>query len=790
MSYNIIKTDGTPLATVADGQTKQDATSLVLIGKNYAGYGTFLNENFIKLLENFSSATEPLYPLVGQLWWKKDSRVLKIRDQFGNWKVISGAQSQSDAPTNAIAGDLWFDTVNQQLKTYSGAGWIVIGPSFTATTGTSGAIADTVIGSDLLPHVVVKFFVQNQLIAMLSKDDTFTPGTTIPGFSTIRPGFNLARDRIPALIYYDNANNASYLGGVLANRYVLKTAPTLEAKLVIQNVDGLEIQETGGTVSYFEMNQSGNNINFKGKQRGQGFIFKMIPDSGGLEINALTIDRVTGLVSVSAPTPSVGSALLVATKGYVDAADVSLSGQITSAVNSLNNTIDTLTANTTVVYGNVRIIQSTLGIGGPPGANVTAWNQLTSGAGQTIAGNIMSLWSNVAAIHANVLSNTGVAPAGSASMYSNVRLLQNDVSSIGTRALLRNGDSTIVGVQRPDAPETYDLGTAGFRFKDFYANTANVWSIVHGGVSFAPGIGDIGQPELRFGTAFLTVANVHSITKGGTLATGDIGQASLRFGTAFVTVANVHSITKGGTTLSGDIGASGSRFGTIFADVGNFNSLTVNGSTLSTVVTSVAGTTNRVTVSGTGTGPYTGAVTISLPQDIHTSATPTFSGVTASSITKGGTSGTGDIGAFGQTFGTVWATTFSGVSTTAKYADLAERFLPDAEYVPGTVVRIGGSAEITQEDQDASEDVFGVVSTEPAYKMNSDLENGLYVALAGRVPVRVIGTAKKNDRLVSAGNGCARVAQRAEWTAFNIIGRVLADKHTAEEELIEAVVAR
>ena len=824
MSYNIIKTDGTPLAVVADGQTKQDATSLVLIGKNYAGYGTFLNENFIKLLENFSSATEPLYPLVGQLWWKKDTRILKVYDQFGTWKTISGAQSQSDAPTNAIAGDLWFDTVNQQLKTYSGASWIVIGPSFTATTGTSGAIADTVIASDLLPHVVVKFFVQNQLIAILSKDETFTPGTTIPGFSTIRPGFNLARDRIPALVYYDNANNASYLGGVLANRYVLKTAPTLEAKLVIQNVDGIEIQETGGTVSYFEMNQSGSNINFIGKQRGQGFVFKMIPDSGGLQINALTIDRVTGLVSVSAPTPSAGSALLIATKGYVDAADVVLSGQITSAVNAINETIGTLTANTTVVYGNVRVLQSTLGIGGPPGANVTAWNQLTTGSGQTIAGNIMSLWSNVAAIHANVLSNTGTAPAGTASMYSNVKLLQDEVSSIGTRALLRNGDSTWTGVQRPDANNTYDIGTAGFRFKDFYANTANLWSVVHGGITTAPGVGDIGQPELRFGTAYLTVANVHSVTKGGTVATGDIGQASNRFGTTYATTANVHNITKGGTNGTGDIGASGqtfgvgyinqvrlkvasgvalandgtnsvgdigadgARFNTLFADIADVNSLKVNGTSLSTVVTTVAGTTNRVTVTGTGSGPYSGAITLNLPQDIHTAASPTFTGLTVSSITKGGTNGTGDIGASGQTFGTVWATTFSGVSTTAKYADLAERFLPDTEYAPGTVVRIGGIAEITQEDQDSSEDVFGVVSTDPAYKMNSELENGLYVALAGRVPVRVIGAVKKGDRLVSAGNGCARVAQRSECTAFNIIGRALVDKDSAEEGLVEAVV--
>jgi hypothetical protein len=220
MSYNIIRTDGTPLATVADGQTNSTASSLTLIGKNYAGYGTFLNENFIRLLENFSSASAPSNPLVGQLWWKSDTRLLQVYDKFGTWKSISGAQSSSDAPSNALAGDLWFDTVNQQLKVYGGASWIIIGPSFTATTGTSGAIADTIIDTSLISHVVVKFFVQNQLIGILSKDSTFTPNSTLPGFVTVKPGFNLATDRIPALTFNENANNAAYLGGIIASSYL------------------------------------------------------------------------------------------------------------------------------------------------------------------------------------------------------------------------------------------------------------------------------------------------------------------------------------------------------------------------------------------------------------------------------------------------------------------------------------------------------------------------------------------------------------------------------------------
>jgi hypothetical protein len=729
MSYNIIKTDGTPLAVVADGQTKQDATSLVLIGKNYAGYGTFLNENFIKLLENFSSATEPLYPLVGQLWWKKDTRLLKVYDQFGNWKTISGAQSQSDAPTNAIAGDLWFDTVNQQLKTYSGASWIVIGPSFTATTGTSGAIADTVIASDLLPHVVVKFFVQNQLIAILSKDDTFTPGTTIPGFSTIRPGFNLARDRIPALVYYDNANNASYLGGVLANRYVLKTAPTLEAKLVIQNVDGLEIQETGGTVSYFEMNQSGSNINFIGKQRGQGFVFKMIPDSGGLQINALTIDRVTGLVSVSAPTPSAGSALLIATKGYVDAADVVLSGQITSAVNALNETIGTLTANTTVAYGNIRVLQSTLGIGGPPGANVTAWNQLTTGSGQTVAANIISLWSNVASIHANVLSNTGTAPASTASMFSNVRLLQDKISNLETTALLRNGSATVLGVLTPDADSTYDIGTSGSRFRTIYALEIKV-----------------------SGSGALTIP------------TGTTGNRP---------DPGVTGMIRYNTTLSSFEGYAASSW----QSLGGVKS--VDGLTYIIAETTAGASNGELDFYVEQTGGTTSAKAAGLNKDRFLMSVP----VQATALTTGA-AGTGGI-----ITGT-W-TLSAGSKMQATYSDLAERFAADANYSEGTVVALGGTAEVTQETVDLSENVFGIVSHKYAYLMNEaagDHTTHPPIALVGRVPVRVVGTVSKGQRLVSAGNGCARVAVDGELSPFNVIGRSLEDKTDPAEALILCVV--
>jgi hypothetical protein len=150
-----------------------------------------------------------------------------------------------------------------------------------------------------------------------------------------------------------------------------------------------------------------------------------------------------------------------------------------------------------------------------------------------------------------------------------------------------------------------------------------------------------------------------------------------------------------------------------------------------------------------------------------------------------------DIGTSAQAFRNIYCATLYGKATAAQYADLAERFEADAVYAPGTVVRIGGDKEVTVETDDRSEDVFGVVSTDPAYLMNEGAGNNEThppIALSGRVPVRVIGTVTKGQRLVSAGNGCARAANTAEATPFNTIGRALANKHTEHEELLMVVV--
>jgi hypothetical protein len=160
--------------------------------------------------------------------------------------------------------------------------------------------------------------------------------------------------------------------------------------------------------------------------------------------------------------------------------------------------------------------------------------------------------------------------------------------------------------------------------------------------------------------------------------------------------------------------------------------------------------------------------------------------VSVNTITHTGTNAIGNIGSSSSYFNQVFAT-----ATTALYADVAERFWADEILEPGTVVELGGQAEITRSLEELSENVFGVISTRAAYLMNGGAgENNTHppVAMTGRVPVKVTGVVHKGDRLVSAGAGIARAAQPGEVTAFNVIGRSLVDKLTPESGTIEAIV--
>jgi len=168
---------------------------------------------------------------------------------------------------------------------------------------------------------------------------------------------------------------------------------------------------------------------------------------------------------------------------------------------------------------------------------------------------------------------------------------------------------------------------------------------------------------------------------------------------------------------------------------------------------------------------------------------PTYNGNILTVQTQATTLTTGANTTAGSITGN-WTLT-TGSRLTATYADLAERFSADDIYEPGTVVELGGEAEITAVKYELSEDVFGVISDNMAFLMNNgagDNDTHPAVAMTGRVRVKTLGTVRKGQRLVSAGEGYARAADNGESTAFNVIGRALEDKTTLDLGTVEAIV--
>ena len=136
MSYQLNKTDGTLLTELIDGQIDNSSTNLVLVGKNYTGYGEAFNENFIKLLENFSNASAPSNPLAGQTWWDTTAGRLKVYDG-SVWKASGGPFVQSDRPA-MVAGDLWINNLTNQVYAFDGTDTILIGPQYSVAQKKSG----------------------------------------------------------------------------------------------------------------------------------------------------------------------------------------------------------------------------------------------------------------------------------------------------------------------------------------------------------------------------------------------------------------------------------------------------------------------------------------------------------------------------------------------------------------------------------------------------------------------------------------------------------------------------
>jgi hypothetical protein len=342
-----------------------------------------------------------------------------------------------------------------------------------------------------------------------------------------------------------------------------------------------------------------------------------------------------------------------------------------------------------------------------------------------------------------------------------------NIGGTGNLAVFAPGNLLMTGNITPTANITYDLGTNTNRWKDIWlANStiylgnsqisANATSLI-----FTNPAG--GQTVLAGATAGITGATVSAsgnITGANVIATANIaigtGAGNLQIGTStsnsihFTNPASAGNITflanVGGTITEvfKGLGAGG------FSVIGNIS------------------TGNTITAGGNVSGANVIATT-----DIYTPE-----------IVKTGSNAVGNIGQSSNYFNTVFAQ-----ATSALYADLAEKYVADADYPAGTVVAFGGSHEVTIASNDSDRRVAGVISTNPSYIMNAGLEatHLATVALTGRVPCQVTGTVRKGDLMVSAGNGHARAEENP--AVGTVIGKALEDFDGAEGT-IEVVVGR
>jgi hypothetical protein len=269
MSYTINLTDGAVFATIADG-TINTTSSMTLVGKNYAGYGQFLDTNFIHLLENASNTTAPGAPLTGQLWWDSGNSLMKVYTG-STWKTISSATSSSTAPSSNVTGDLWYDTANQQLNVWTGTTWLLVGPQFSAGQGTTGAIAAQITDNTSVVHTVIELYVADSIVGIISKDATFTPQTSIPGFTTVRPGVTLATTvggQTP--LFQGTSTDSQALGGIAASSFMRTDAnTTTTGTLSVLNNTGLSV----GASSNFRASISGNDVTLRNQTTGGNLYF-------------------------------------------------------------------------------------------------------------------------------------------------------------------------------------------------------------------------------------------------------------------------------------------------------------------------------------------------------------------------------------------------------------------------------------------------------------------------------------------------------------------------------------
>jgi hypothetical protein len=233
MAYRINRFDGSTLTVVEDG-TVDNFTDLKIVGKNFAGYGEIQNENFIFLLENFSSQNPPPRPISGQIWFDADNSKLKFYDG-SKFRTTGGAEISDETPVGLTEGDFWWDTENEQLYAYNGTDFVLVGPQ-DAGEGITQMQSTSLLGKDGISRSVIVSVINDNIVHIISNEAFIIAEDSRPaGFDVVKQGVTLRNttsgsggvtDRSTSnYVYWGTASNADKLGGKDADQYIEQSSP-------------------------------------------------------------------------------------------------------------------------------------------------------------------------------------------------------------------------------------------------------------------------------------------------------------------------------------------------------------------------------------------------------------------------------------------------------------------------------------------------------------------------------------------------------------------------------------
>jgi hypothetical protein len=296
MAYKINNTFGTLLVTLADGTIDTITTDLTLIGKGYAGFGEKLNENLVKLLENFNNTTAPTNKIQGQLWFDQTNEQVNVYDGT-KFKPVGSPTNSTTSPTNAVLGDEWFDTTNKQYYIYDGSAWTLIGPTSVAGSGVTQAFSETVQDNTGVNRDILKLVANDAVVGVVS-NLAFTPSSTetvgaaliTAGFSTVAQGIQLSSS-VASAKFRGTATDSDALGGVAAANYLRSNANDVTTGTITVQNDAPLVLGSGADVT---MSLSSDDFTIAQTTVNKDIIFTV--NDGGATTEALRINGSTGRI--------------------------------------------------------------------------------------------------------------------------------------------------------------------------------------------------------------------------------------------------------------------------------------------------------------------------------------------------------------------------------------------------------------------------------------------------------------------------------------------------------------